>query len=314
MPSAMVAPLVLGVAWVCLQAADAAPWDLDRQWEIFKHVHQKSYDSDRTEAARRKIWESNLKMIVRHNLQADRGVHSYRLGINHLADMTQTEIVKTLNGFKTSAVKLNETAESILYLSSSASDLPQSVDWRTRGYVTSVKNQGNCGSCWAFSSTGALEAQHFNKTGRLMSLSEQNLMDCSFTEGNVGCRGGTMNAAFIYVHKNKGIDTEQSYPYEGKNDGCRFRTSDVGATDNGYVNVAPKGSELALQRALAEVGPISVGIDASLSTFHFYKSGVYYDPNCSALWLDHGVLAVGYGHSVVGSQDFWLVKNRSQPP
>ncbi|RXG58773.1 Digestive cysteine proteinase 3 [Armadillidium vulgare] len=176
------------------------------------------------------------------------------------------------------------------------------VDWRNKGYVTGVKDQSQCGACWAFSATGSLEGQHFAKTGDLVSLSEQNLLDC--TVGN-GCAGGWMTDAFDYIHRNGGIDTEESYPYHAYDLECSYNASNIGATCSGYVTV--ERTEDALQTAVSNIGPISVAIDASHHSFQVYNSGIYYEPECSSLDLDHAVLIVGYG--VEGTAEFWLVKN-----
>ena len=191
-----------------------------------------------------------------------------------------------------------------LKFSASSAKVPSSVDWRPKGYVTPVKNQGQCGSCWAFSTTGALEGQHFNSTGKLVSLSEQNLVDCS--KGNYGCQGGWPYVADEYIMNNKGIDTEESYPYKAEDEACRFSASSIGATMSNYVKIR-EGSETDLTQAAAEVGPISVCIDAAHSSFQNYQSGVYYEPACSSTNTDHCVLVVGYGAS--GSQDYYIVKN-----
>ncbi|XP_045192168.2 procathepsin L-like [Mercenaria mercenaria] len=280
---------------------------LDLQWEQFKLNYSKLYDPV-DEAARRIIWEENLRYIEKHNAEAKQGKHTFILGINEYADMTSNEFVAAMNGYRHENLKFGICH---LYVNpADISDLPDTVDWRKQGYVTEVKNQGQCGSCWAFSVTGSLEGQNFKKTGKLVSLSEKNLMDCSKREGNQGCDGGLMDNGFEYVIKNKGIDTEESYPYKPEDGKCKFNQANIGATAQGCKDIW-KGSENELQKAVATEGPISVGIDASHPSFQLYKSGVYYDELCSTRHLDHGVLVVGYGNEQ--GQDYWLVKNSWGP-
>lgn len=249
------------------------------------------------EKLRYAIWQDNSRRIEEFN-SLNQG---YYLRMNHFGDLTNTEF-RTMNTLKMSSKPTNAST----FLASSNTETPDSIDWRTKGYVTPVKNQGQCGSCWAFSTTGSLEGQHFRKTGKLVSLSEQNLVDCSGKEGNMGCNGGLMDNAFKYIKENGGIDTEDSYPYEGKNDNCRYDESKNGATVTGFVDVK-SGDEDDLKKAVAEIGPVSVAIDASHFSFQFYHSGVYNSWLCSSTKLDHGVLAVGYG--TYQGKDYWLVKN-----
>jgi len=290
---------VLALAFSCTLAIDVT---LDQHWNMWKQTHNKQY-SNVEEQVRRITWESNLKKVQEHNLHADMGVHTFWLGMNKFADMTITEFAKKMNGYNTTSVPRRQGARTF---TRTLTDLPDTVDWRDKGYVTPVKDQGQCGSCWAFSATGALEGQHFGKTKQLVSLSEQNLVDCSKAQGNMGCNGGLMDQAFDYIKVNNGIDTEDSYPYEAVDDQCRFKKDTVGATDTGFVDIKSK-DESALQEAVATIGPIAVAIDAGHASFQLYKHGVYNEPFCSQTRLDHGVLAVGYGKD--GEKDFWLVKN-----
>ncbi|KAL5016717.1 hypothetical protein ScPMuIL_006306 [Solemya velum] len=277
---------------------------LDTEWNEFKQAYNKLYN-ETDNYVRRAIWENNLQYIQTHNLEADRGVHTFWLGMNEYGDMTNEEFVSKMNGYRMTE-KPRGGATFMAPSNVDLDDLPDSVDWRQHGYVTPVKNQGQCGSCWAFSAVGSLEGQHFKKTNKLTSLSEQNLVDCSDAEGNQGCGGGLMDQAFEYIESNNGIDTEKSYPYKARDGKCKYNAANKGATDTGFVDVT-SGSEDDLKTAVATVGPISVGIDASHRSFQLYKSGVYHEPQCSTQQLDHGVLAAGYGND--GENDYWLVKN-----
>ncbi|XP_057290922.1 uncharacterized protein LOC130613622 [Hydractinia symbiolongicarpus] len=270
----------------------------DEAWQIWKNSHNKKYKDLSEEHVRYAIWNDNLKRITEFNKASD----NLFLRMNHFGDLTNTEFGQAMNGYYSHRTHSNGST----FLAPSHTQVPDTVDWRDKGYVTPVKNQAQCGSCWAFSTTGSLEGQHFKKTGKLVSLSEQQLVDCSTSFGNHGCQGGLMDNAFKYIKSNGGIDTESSYPYEGRNDKCRFKSSDVGATDTGFVDIA-SGDENALKTAVATVGPISVAIDASHFSFQFYHSGVYDESSCSSTALDHGVLAVGYG--TYQGKDYWLVKN-----
>lgn len=291
---------------VLLVAAVAAPYSemLSPAWDAWKGYHGKQY-GDAEESVRRLIWEENLEYIRNHNLDHSIGKHSYTLEMNRFGDLKHHEFRAMMNGYRMRS-NTTKTLSSSLFLAPSNVLLPDTVDWRTQGYVTAVKDQGQCGSCWAFSTTGSMEGQTFKKTGKLPDLSEQNLVDCSGPQGNAGCNGGLMDQAFEYIKVNNGIDTEESYPYEAQDDDCRFKASDVGATCTGYTDVE-SGNEDALKQAAGTVGPISVAIDASHQSFQFYSQGVYDEPDCSSEQLDHGVLVVGYG--TMTGQDYWLVKN-----
>ncbi|XP_023219414.1 cathepsin L1-like [Centruroides sculpturatus] len=285
-----------------LSTATAAPFrtELDFFWKKYKLQFNKRYNW-MEDAARRLIWEQNLDMINRHNLEADLGMHSFWLQMNHLSDMNHVRFNCKLNKSALS----NSDDFSSTFIPPSNIKIPDEIDWREKGYVTEVKNQGECGSCWAFSATGSLEGQTKRKTGTLTSLSEQNLVDCSRSEGNDGCNGGLMTLAFVYVMRNHGLDTEESYPYKGIDEHCRFKNSTIGTTCKHYVKIS-SGNEDDLKKAVATVGPISVAIHADNKFMH-YKSGIYDDPHCKARDFNHGVLVVGYGSK--DGKDYWIVKN-----
>ncbi|KAL7834655.1 hypothetical protein SRHO_G00289020 [Serrasalmus rhombeus] len=301
---------VASVLALCLSTTFTAP-SLDRQldahWQLWKSWNSKNYH-EKEEGWRRMVWEKNLKKIELHNLEFSMGKHTYRLGMNHFGDMTNEEFRQVMTGYKSSS---NRKSRGSLFMEPNFLEVPKQVDWREKGYVTPVKDQGQCGSCWAFSTTGSLEGQHFRKTGNLVALSEQNLMDCSRPQGNAGCNGGFADQGFQYVKDNNGIDSEESYPYLAKDDEtCHYDPQFSSANVTGFVDI-PSGNERALMKAVAAIGPISVAIDASHESFQFYQSGIYYEKECSREDLDHGVVAVGYGYEGADEdgKKYWIVKN-----
>ncbi|CAL8298575.1 unnamed protein product [Lota lota] len=276
--------------------------ELDKHWELWKNMHSKLYSDQIEELGRRRLWEVNLDMINVHNLEATLGMHTYELAMNHLGDLTTDEATSSLMGTR---VPDNLERNLLNFTRVDESALPSSLDWRKEGLVTGVKNQGSCGSCWAFSAVGSLEGQLKKTKGALISLSPQNLIDCAKRFGNRGCNGGYTANAFLYVMKNNGINSDAAYPYMGIGGPCKYDPKFKVASCSGY-KFLPKGDEVALKHAMAMIGPISVAIDASRPNFLFYHQGVYRDHTCTDQ-VNHGVLAVGYGTEL--GQDYWLVKN-----
>jgi len=297
---------VLIVLAACVAAALAGiPSDQEIQahWESFKATHGKTYGSAVEEAYRAKVFKENAIRIAKHNDLYAAGETTFKVGYNQYADMHTHEVTEKMNGFRM------EMKKPSLYVHEASNDSwpwSKKVDWRSKGYVTPVKDQGQCGSCWSFSATGSLEGQLFKKTGQLVSFSEQNLVDCSWDYGNEGCDGGLMDSAFQYIKDNGGLDTEESYPYTAEDGSCAYKAENSGGVNTGYTDV--KASENDLRDAVEKVGPVSVAIDASNWSFQMYSSGIYYESACSSTSLDHGVLAVGYG-SDWPNKEFWIVKN-----
>ncbi|PSN53186.1 Cathepsin L [Blattella germanica] len=181
------------------------------EWEEFKVKHGKKYETVEENDFRMQIYLQNKLKIEKHNLAYEKGIYTFKLGMNQFGDLLPHEahkITHSLKNVKEGATKVNRAT----FISPANIDLPTEIDWRKKGAVTRVKDQGDCYSAWAFSAIASLEGQHFRKTGVLTSLSEQNIVDCcSF--GGYGCNGGDRIAAIVYMKD--GIDTESSYPYEG---------------------------------------------------------------------------------------------------
>jgi len=313
-PSKMVLGKALLLSVLLLATVSIAARTDREYWNEFTtwmKTHQKSYSH--TEFRRRfSIWRENLDFIESFNEKKQ----GFSLAMNIFGDLQHEEFRALYLGFngeqskmKEPLVQDSEKLSNDQQMAKSLSDsigLPESWDWRKNGSVTPVKNQGQCGSCWAFSTTGSVEGCHHIKTGHLVSLSEQNLMDCSSSYGNKGCNGGLMTYAMQYIIDNGGVDTEASYPYEGSDGTCRFNKTNVGATLSSFVNVK-RQDEADLQQKVYQ-GPTSIAMDASHPTFQFYHSGVYSNILCSSRLLDHGVLAVGWGTDSSEGK-YWIVKN-----
>ena len=223
--------------------------------------------------------------------QFNSNTHSFELDINHLAD----EKMMFMSNFKQKKKCHN------CFTLEADNDIPKSIDWRNTNKVTDVKDQGQCGGCWAFSTTGAVEGITAITDNNLVNASEQELIDCS-TQNN-GCNGGIMDKGFEYVIEN-GLCSEDSYPYQARDGMChKFLCKQVASIDD-FRDVQPNNENF-LKYAVASQ-PVSVAIQANLSSFRFYKKGVYQDENCGTN-LDHGVLVVGYGEEM--GLPYWLVKN-----
>jgi len=271
--------------------------DYQAEFDMFKLKYGKSYGTPEEDERRFQIFANNLKFVNSWDAEA----RGFSVAINKFADLSSQEFVAMYNG-----VNITKYYDSVIQKFETTRVEGDIVNWVTKGAVTGVKDQGQCGSCWSFSTTGSVEGARFLAGDGLVSLSEQNLVDCSTAEGNEGCNGGLMDDAFQYIIDNKGIDTEASYPYTATGPNrCEFKAANIGATISSFVDVT-SGSEADLMTAVTKT-PVSVAIDASHNSFQLYSSGVYYEPACSPNQLDHGVLAVGYGTS--GSEDYWLVKN-----
>lgn len=293
--------LLLGTFFLIGASARTSDAQVQTAFQEWMHTHGKSYHHYEFQF-RWQIWRDNFFWIEEFN---SKGNASHTVAMNQFGDLTADEFGKIYKGFvyehdPSTKVPLLPTTHELFGV-----DIPDNFDWRTKGAVTHVKNQGQCGSCYSFSATGATEGAYFLANNKLVSLSEQNIVDCSHSFGNNGCNGGLMDNAFKYIIQNHGIDTEGSYPYTARVGQCKFSSHNVGAQLTSYADV-PSGDEKALLAA-ASKQPVSVGIDASHSSFQFYSTGVYHEPQCSSRRLDHGVLVVGWGN--LNGDDYWIVKN-----
>ena len=266
--------------------AVALSLNLRSDFSAFEAQYGKNYLASER-AFRAKVYEYNMKWAAKINAEG----HPYTVGATPFADMTNTEFVNSKMCGCMLKPTMTKPATPIM------EKAVEEIDWREKGAVTPVKNQASCGSCWAFSSTGALEGGNFVANGKLISLSEQQLVDCDPRSN--GCSGGLMTNAFQYVMFH-GLCTEEDYPYHAKDEKCNASQCKSAITLKNYEKV-PANDGAALKQAVSKA-PVSVAVEADSAVFQLYKTGVVDSTACGTS-LNHGVLAVGY------TADYWIVKN-----
>ncbi|XP_028782606.1 ervatamin-B-like [Neltuma alba] len=301
--------LILNLILTCLSSG-FIPSEGEEEYETFQQwmkQHARMYPNSEESESRYQIFRMNLKHIKETNAKrSNSSGGGYRLGLNKFADMSPEEFKRVYLRQLPAPTTTNPatTASRSGYVKQDSCTPPASVDWRQKGAVTPVKDQQRCGSCWAFGSIGAIESIHAIQTGELVSLSEQELVDCDSVSH--GCSGGSPKSAFEWVIRNGGISKEEEYPYVARDDSCKANTQneDSGVKITNYAQVDQ--SEEALLCAVAQQ-PITVSLDAS--NLQFYDNGIYAGQYCSrdSNYVNHAVLIVGYGSK--DGNDYWIVKN-----
>ncbi|EOA22120.1 hypothetical protein CARUB_v10002678mg [Capsella rubella] len=312
MASVKTTMLILFVAMViasCASAMDMSVVSYDNNYhkaeaslifESWMVKHGKVYESVAEKERRLVIFVDNLRFINNRNAEN----LSYRLGLTRFADLSHHEYEEVCHGADPRPRSNHVFMKSSDRYKTSAGDvLPKSVDWRREGAVTEVKDQGHCRSCWAFSTVGAVEGLNKIVTGELITLSEQDLINCN--KENNGCGGGKIETVYEFIMNNGGLGTDKDYPYKACNGVCdgRLKENNKNIMIDGYENL-PANEEFALMKAVAHQ-PVAAVIDSSNREFQLYESGVF-DGTCGTK-LNHGVVVVGYGTE--NGRDYWLVKN-----
>ncbi|XP_062224716.1 senescence-specific cysteine protease SAG39-like [Phragmites australis] len=295
------AVLVCTCALNALAAHDLADQSMSMvaRHEQWMSKYGRVYMDDAEKARRFEVFKANVAFIESVNARN----HKFWLEANRFADLTDDEFRASRTGYKKPASKGWTTG--FRSANVSLDDLPASVDWRTKGAVTPIKDQGECGCCWAFSTVASMEGVVKQSTGKLISLSEQELVDCDVNGMDQGCEGGEMDDAFQFIIDNGGLTTETNYPYTASDGSCNSnKESNEAASIKGYEDV-PVNDEESLRKAVANQ-PVSVAVDGGDSHFRFYKGGIL--SGACGTELDHGIAAVGYGVASDGTK-YWLMKN-----
>ena len=274
-----------------------SPLNADDDMKAFNHwmmKNGKSYGNDDEKGYRFGQFLKNKKTVESNQSE------SFSLALNQFADLSSEEFAKTYLGLNKQSNLLNARVKN--YKSLTHIEAPNQVDWVSKGMVSPVQNQGACGSCWAFSATAALESHHAINDGKLQKFSEQALVDCSTSYGNMGCNGGLMDAAFQYA-ADKGMALESQYPYQGQDGQCQANNGSktLEKVNKDYADVPRSNQDLV--NAISQQ-PVSVAVAAN--ALMLYDGGIFDDWSCGT-GLNHGIVAVGYGEEA--GKKFYKVRN-----
>ncbi|XP_065370752.1 procathepsin L [Calliphora vicina] len=271
-------------------------------FDEYKNLVNKSYVHTYDELRSRSAFEENSAAVRQHNELFNSGKSSFRLRTNIMADMSNDSYLKAfLRLLRSKRVEALDH-DSELVGSPLMQETPESIDWREKGFVTSPDNQKTCGSCYAFSIAESIEGQVFKRTGRILSLSPQQIVDCSTSHGNQGCTGGSLRNTLKYLQDTGGLMRSKDYKYVSKKGKCQF-VAELAVVNVTSWAILPAKDEKSIEAAVAHIGPVAVSINATPKTFQLYSDGVYDDDSCASTSVNHAMMVIGY------TKDYWILKN-----